>query len=225
MTLIEVIDAARSILNEPLDSARSFPDNTSGFWTDNILMTYHNMVQQEIQQELIQTFEDFFVTQTNISIVNGTAEYNLPSDFVKLRRVEDIRQSPPAEILPVSLNHREVQEDGYLASAGEGRYYLRGTQIVLTDTPAFTNASAVRLHYIKRLADVTASTSTSEIPTEHHRLLIWGIVKLALHQQQSDTGMAEREYERHIARMKQQAEDRQLQRPRKVVRTYERGTI
>jgi hypothetical protein len=225
MTLIEVIDAARSLLNEPLASSRTFPDNTSSFWTDAILTTYHNLIQQEVQQELIQTFEDLFVTQTTLNVVAGTAEYSLPTNHIKLRRVEDVRASEPSEILPVRLNHRERDDVRVTITAGGNGYYLRGSQIVLTDTPTYTNASAIRLHYIHRLADVTTGTASSELPAETHRALVWGIVKLALFQQQTDNTLANAEYQNHLNKLRQQAENRQIQRPRSVVKTVERGFL
>lgn len=223
-TLIEVIDKARNLLAEPLDSTRTFPDNTSTFFTDNILTTYHNLVQEEIQQELIQTYEDFFLTQTALNITDGCASYQLPSGLIKVRRVEDIRNqtnSDPIEIKPVTINNRD--QNGFLLDSGSfrgGGYYLHGTQIILTSTPSFTDASAIQLHYIKKIPDVTAATATSEIPVEFHNVIVWGIVKYALFQQQGDTTIADREYEKLLAKMKRDAENRQVQRPRKVKDVY-----
>jgi hypothetical protein len=191
-------------------------------------MGYHNLIQQEVQQEIIQTFEDYFVTQTNLSIVQGTAEYSLPSGFIKMRRVEDIRNSSaPMEILPTSLNQRQNSFVQTMTSQAlvPQQYYIRGSQLVLTDTPTYTDASAIRLHFLKSIPDVTAGSNSSELPAEHHRVLVWGMVKLALFQQQSDTTLANQEFEKHLQRIKVQAENRQIQRPRKVVRTQEQGYL
>lgn len=227
MTLIEVIDSARALLNEPLAAARTFPDDTSSFWTDTILAKYFNMAQQELQHEIIQTFEDDFVTQSYLSIVNGTAEYTLPSQTIKVRRVEDNRDvAAPVEIVPVTLNNRGgIVHYVHCSTFVGGGYYIRGNQIVLTDTPTFTNASAIRVHFLKALADVTAGSNTSELPEGCTRCLIWGIVKLALFQQQSDTTIANAEYQNHLTKIQKQGEDRQIQRPRKVVEAHSRGVI
>ena len=221
MTLLDVVDAARALLNEPLNSARTFPDNTSSFWTDGQLTTYHNLVQQEVQQTIIQADEDFFVTQTFLGISSNQSDYSLPSTFIKMRLVEDARNSSaPIEIYPVAMNQRGMLAPGSFRQNSSdyrgGAYYLRGAQIVLTDTPTFTNASAIRLNYIYRLTDITASSATSEIPAEHHRLLVWGVVRLALFQQQADTSLADREFEKHMSRLRQEIESRQTQRARRV---------
>jgi len=89
VTLIETIDAARALLNEPLSADRSFPDNTSSFYTDSQLIDYFNIIQQDVSTEIMQTFEDYFLTQTNLTISGGVSDYDLPSRFVKVRRVED----------------------------------------------------------------------------------------------------------------------------------------
>lgn len=219
MTLIEVINAARSILNEPLDPARSFPDNTSSFWTDGTLTTYHNLVQSEIQNELIGSFENFFVTQTTISMIGGVANYALPTDCIQIVRVEDLRSNPtdPIEVEPVTISSRSLRVGPLsLQNTNDDGYYIVGTRIFFGETPTTSFASAVRLFYVQRLSDITSSTSTSEIPIEYHQLLVWGIVKYALLQQQADTTRADVEYEKLIAKMRKQAEDRQIQRPRRV---------
>lgn len=223
MTLIQVIDVARGLLNEPLDASRTFPDNTSSFWTDAQLTAYFNLAQTEVQQEIVQSFEDYFITQTTLSIVNGTAEYTLPSGFNKIRRLEDVRDvRNPSPILPVSLNNRtgdNFSQERNSAAPVTGGYYIRGSQIILTETPTYTDASAIRMHYVKTIGDLSAGSETSEIPAEHHRALVWGVVKFALFQQQSDTTLANQEFEKHLIKIKMQAENRQLQKPRKVVRS------
>lgn len=220
MTLIEVIDAARLILNEPLDTARSFPDNTSSFWTDGTLTTYHNLVQSEIQNELIQVYENLFVTQTTINFVAGSGDYVLPSDFIQMIRVEDLRNTPtdPTEIVPISISDRGAKSTPLtiINNGVNDGYYFVGSKIHFDVTPTMTQGSAVRMFYVQRITDVTASTGVSDIPREYHQLLVWGIVKYALLQQQADTSKADVEYEKLIAKMRKQAEDRQVQRPRKV---------
>ena len=222
MTLIEVIDNARALVNEPLSACRTFPDDTSSFWTDTQLTSYFNIVQSDVENELIQTFEDYFVTQTFLTISAGISEYDLPSGMIKLRRVEDTRgNGRTQEIRPVTINHAE--EDYFTlesASFRGGSYYIRGNQIVLTSTPTFTDNSAIRLHYERKLTDLAIATATSELPPEHHQVLIWGIVRLCLFQQQSDTTLADNEYFRRINNMKKQAENRQVQRPRLVKTVY-----
>jgi hypothetical protein len=222
-TLIEVIDRARLLLNEPLDATRSFPDNTSTFYTDNALRNYVNLVQEECQQEMIQTFEDYFVTEAFLNISAGVAGYDLPSGLIKVRRVEDVGDNTSGhttEVRPVSLNNKTPENFTYTSGTIRGGgYYIHGTRIVFTSTPTFTDSARLKIHYIKKIPDVTAASAISEIPLEHHGVLVWGTVKYALFQGQSDTARADEEYTKRMIKLKRDAETRQIQRPRKVKNT------
>jgi len=222
MTLIEVIDVARALLNEDLDAARTFPDDSSSFFKDTTLRRYFNIVQEEVQNEIIQTFEDYFLTSTFLAITAGCAGYQMPSGAIKVRRLEDVRGSgDPVEILPVTINDRGHTFYELTSSVWKGgSYYLAGNEIVLTDTPSYSNASAIRLHYVRKLAEITSGTNSSELPPEHHGTLVYGIYKMGLIQQQADTTKAELEYEKRLNRLKKYAETRQIQRPRKVKSHY-----
>ena len=225
MTLIEIIDTARNLVNEPLDTARSFPDNTSSFFKDSELTTYFNLLQQEVQQEVIQTYEDYFLTQSFLSITNGVSDYTLPTATIKVRRLEDVRgDGEPLEIFPVTLNDRgsRLLTLGSQSMRG-GAYYLKGDTLALTDTPGFDSTAAYQLHYIKRVSNITAGTASSEIKSEHHGVLVWGLVKYMQHQQQANVealNTAEAEYQRRMIKMVKHAESRQVQRPRKVKSVY-----
>ncbi len=219
MTLIEVIDAARSLCNDELSACRTFPDNTSSFWKDSTLINYFNVIQQDVSLEIMQTFEDYFLTSTDFNISANVAAYTLPTRFVKCRRVEDLENSAaPYEILPTTINERN---DSYFRRTNSGvlsygYYKIQGNQFVLETTPDTTRNSAIRMHYIRALADVTAASNSSDIPVEHHRVIVWGLVRYMLFQEGRDTSKADGEYQAMVLNLKKQAENRQIQRPRKV---------
>jgi hypothetical protein len=183
-------------------------------------MTFHNLSQQEVQQELIQTYEDFFTTQTTVSITGGTTDYSLPTNCIKVRRVEDYRDtSAPTEIKVVRMGDAGVNGLTWNSQASFlGGYFIRGNQICFADTPTTSYPSGVRLFYVPRLADILTASDSSPIPVEFHRALVWGIVKMALISQQSDASVADKEYERALGRMKINAENRQIQQSRSVKR-------
>jgi len=220
MTVLEIIDVARDLINEPLDSSRAFPDNSSGFWKDSTLINYLNIIQDEVQQNIVQVFEDYFLTQTSVDLVAGQKEYALPADFVKMRRVEDNRASTsrPVELMPITLNEKDnfvfpYNDSG--TSYGRG-YYIKGDYLVFDFEPANAANSGVTLYYTQRVGDISAATSVSEIPLEHHKALVWGVASMALTQQQSDNNVAELKYERYLQRMKLETENRVTQRSRTV---------
>jgi hypothetical protein len=226
MTLIEVIDLARNLLNEPLDSSRTFPDNSSNYFTDQVLMNYFNQTQQEIAETIRQSFEHYFVTSTTVDIVADQGEYTLNSAVMKIVRVEWISPDPlaPTEIFPITFNEKDNYQglNATISGAGEVRVYsIVGDSLSLRPLPERNINSAVRYWFDKKLTDLTAGSAISQIPPAYHEVLAWGIVKKALFQQEAlgdSIVVANNEFNRLKQEIQVWAEDRQIQRPRTVRR-------
>jgi hypothetical protein len=231
MTVIETIDLARDLLNEPLASGRSFPDDSSSFYEDSTLLGYFNREQQILQNILVQSHEHFFVTSTSIDIVADTDEYSLASGVMKLVRVEWIggTNQDPIEIMPMSFNEKELHQGlkiGVTAVGDVRTYAIKGDSLLLRPKPKSTQASGVKYYYVQRLPDLASGTSTSPIPPEFHEAISWGIYKRSLIQQEASAEsvtVALAEYNRLISEVRQWAENRQIQRPRFVKRRKFRG--
>lgn len=222
MTVLQIVDTCRAYLQEPLNTARTFPDNTSSFWKDDDMIVYLNLEQHAVANKMNEAGEHFFVTATTIDLVAGTREYSLPDDSVKIIRVESYRDSSsPVEIYPVSFNDT-ARIATRVSSAGEpNTYSLLGQQIVLSPRPEQTQASGVNITYVYKVPEFISASSISHIPLEFHEILVWGIVKKCLFQQEG-TGealvAASTEYNRLMRDMSKQIEKRQAQRPRRVKR-------
>lgn len=227
MTVIETIDLARELLNEKLDSTRTFPDDTNSFYEDSTLLGFFNREQQIIQNVLIQSFENYFITSTSISVVNGTDEYAMASGVVKILRVEwaaDSADQDPTEMYPISFNEKEIYQ-GFnigVTAVGDARTYaIKGNSLVIRPAPKTSKANAIKYYYVQRLPDLTSGTSTSAIPAQYHEAISWGIYKRALIQQEASTesvAVALNEYNRLVKEMMSWAENRQIQKPRFVKR-------
>lgn len=226
-TLLEIVDLARSLLNEELSAGRTFPDDTSSFWRDTTLREYANRAQHEVAGMINQVHEFFFVTSTSITLSASVDEYALPLDVLKIVRVEDIvTENNPIELLPITFNDKDAYalnyNTGLLAvreNVGQPRQYaIKGDRIVFRPRPASNQASAIRVHYIKRLSDLSAASDVSEVPDEWYELLGWGVVKKAQYQQEGDTTVAIAEFNRLSKGMMNSLENRQVQRPRFVKR-------
>src|SRR3990167_3188511 len=220
MTLIEVIDLARALLNEPLATSRAdnaFPDDTSSFFTDTEIVRFINQAQRELNMTVIQSYENYLTTEADLNISANVDAYTLNTAVIKILRVEDIRNSPATEIFPISLNEKELYAGRFyhdLVNQGNpDRYFLRGNSIVFRPIPDFTQNSSVRVFFAKRLADFVATTGTagatsvSEIPSEYHEALAWKAVSMAWKKQQTDSTPADREFLRLKEEMKLALED------------------
>ena len=230
MTVLETIDLARNMLNEPLDASRTFPDNSSNFYTDTVLLNYLNREQQLLQNFIIQSHENYFVTSVNVNIVSNTDEYALNSSVIKILRMEWIADDPlrSTEIHPISFNEKEnyIGLSHGITGTGEIRAYaIKGDTLTFRPVPSTTTASAVRYYFVKKLADLVSQSQVSEVPENYHEILSWGIYKRALLQQEGSAesyAVASKEYESMVEEMMKQLDDRQIQRPRYVKRNRNR---
>ena len=226
MTLIQVIDAARQIVKDELDSARTFPNNSSSFFTDSEMTTWFNLTQKEVQNKLIQTFENFFVTSTSIDIVANQEEYSMPIDHVKIIRVEDIQNtSAPIEVYPISFNDKErytpIFNTNITALGYVHGYSIKGNSFIFRPRPDRSINSGVRVYYSKQIPDYVSATSCSIIPDNFHEALMWGVIRRAYAKQESTPealSMAEGNFNRLMKEMVNTAENRQVQRSRRVKR-------
>lgn len=225
-TVLQVIDSARAYLKDPLDASRSFPDDSSTFFKDSDLLDWYNYTQREVQNKLLQSFENWFVTSTSITIVSGQAEYSMPSDVLKVVRVEDQENSSsPVEVSPITLNEKDNYSN--LLSANDTdlgsvwNYAIKGNSFIFRPIPQTSTANKIKVFYSKRLPDYSSASSISELPLEYHELLVWGTVKRGLILQESTPeamAVANGEWNRLMLAMSTTSEDRQIQRPRFVKR-------
>lgn len=227
MTLIETIDAARKILKHKLNPARTFPDDSSSFLEDSEMIDWYNWAQMETQNKLVQTFENWFVTSTAISIVAGTEEYSMPSGCLKILRVEDIKNPDnPIEIPPMSFNDKDRNYwntiIGRSSSVSElGNYAIKGNRIVFRPKPTFSNTQGVKVYYERRVDTIISATDSSIIPQEYHELIMWGVVENGLIKMEATAeamSMVLARRNRLVQDLIITGENRQIQRSRTVRR-------
>lgn len=107
-------------------------------------------------------------TTTTISVVAGTASYNLPSDFLKLYKA---RYEWKALEL---IRYEEIDNTTYTGSPEY--YYIRANKIWFYPIP--DKALSIELIYTKRLSTLSDSQD-SEIPARANRLLVlWASIIL-----------------------------------------------
>jgi hypothetical protein len=226
MQVIEIIDFARNILKSPLDAARAFPDDSSSFFSDTILLNFLNREQNVLQNKLIQSFENWFTTSCAININSGQEAYDMPSGCMRIIRMESTEDPEnPREIFPMSFNDKEkystVLVNGVTSVGQLNHYAIFGGKIYVRPKPKKSTTNGLTFFYVRKLDDLTSGTQVSDIPGEYHELLAWGIVKRGMIMQEANAeaiAIISNEYNRLYAEMAVNAEDRQSQRPRQVKR-------
>lgn len=139
------------------------------------MMGYCNEAIDEAEAEILTLYEDYFLTSEALSLVEGTANYDLPSD-IYAQKIRSIIYSDGAntlyEIKPISNLQKFLKiAEGQMAGgeAEDYRYFLKnsateGNQLVLVPESRETSATVATLWYIRNALRVTASSDEIDIP-------------------------------------------------------------
>lgn len=144
------------------------------FVTATELMDYCNEAIDECEKLIHNLSEDYFLTRSTITLVNGTEEYSLPSDIYahKIRSIMYRNGSTVYEIKRIRDWRKFEAYESDKASGGGGNpiyaYFLLHTtagtpKILLSPTP--TEAGAYpKIWYIRNANKITSTADTIDIP-------------------------------------------------------------
>jgi hypothetical protein len=196
-------------LAQMIIEARYTLDETSAVaWTDAEITVYINHAQQEIAS-IISTFdEDWFTTSANATVTASVSTVSLPSDCIAVRRIEwingDTTLSNPRRLQPIEWRDKGMGWAYYLlnlsVTGAPYYYFFQGSNLYLDPRPSATKVAALRIWYIKRLADLTG-TDTSEIPAQWHKAIVLRSVIQACRKMEQDTAELQKDYDKYIKEM------------------------
>lgn len=140
---------------------RQFGDDTEAQITAADIMRWANEAQLEIARKT-----DALLTSTTIPSVIGTAEYNLPVDFLRVDRVSYNGASLPRTTvrdLDRTFPNRNVTP---VVNATPTRYFVRRKRVGVYPSP--DSVKDITVEYTARPADLTVPGSISTLPVEFH---------------------------------------------------------
>jgi len=221
---------AKTLETLRLNTRMLLDEQTAADWSVAQVDSAINYAYQEIVTAAMESYEDYYIKDTNLDTVEDQQEYDVdtddfPDDFFKMRRVEinydtSNDNSSPARALPVSFD--DVQRDLgntnlSIATRGKPNYYLIGMgsnlKLGFLPVPDESGTDAIKLWYIYIVDDMSATTDTPDIPYEDRfsRLIGYGAAADLLRKGQQEEVAAARyraEFELGLEKMKQQLEDR-----------------
>ena len=136
-------------------------------------LRYINQAYAVVTNELNLVNSNYNVSdEIDISVVAGTAEYDLADDFSDVVSCWHSDNGEKIEFIKIS----EVPEYNENTS-GKLRYYLRGSKIGFVPTP--TEATTVKMRYKKNSTAVTSLFDDIDIPENNYYIVIDYMVFLA----------------------------------------------
>jgi hypothetical protein len=217
-TLQDLISRVRFYIDEP----------TAQNYTDAQITLAINFAQQVVAEEIVHEYEDYFEVQAQLNptgtppgTIAGTEFYNLPTDFLKFKRIERTDTFEP--IRPIDQNEKLYGPYG-IGGPTQGTpmyYYVTGNSVAFNPIPE--SAIPILMTYIQRLSDMVTTADVSAIPAEHHDLMaIRASIDMFINGEQ-DTSQLMSIWEEGLNRLTRTMRQRQVQEPKMVRRAAEHG--
>jgi len=173
---------------------RTYLDEVSAAdWTDSQVDMAINAAYQQTITAVIQTFEDYYLTKTQLNTVADQQEYGnsdgIPTNLFKIRRVEinynpDASGSKAQRALPVNFDEVRTNLDNNLVGLSVNRnpgYYKYGfgsnLKIGFIPAPTKNGTNAISIWYIPTLSDLSSPTDSLNIP--YPDMFWWAIPLIA----------------------------------------------
>lgn len=198
-------------------------DKDNGYFTTSDLNSYINQAAKEVQKIILQSFEDQWVKCVETYTVVNQQEYNLPSDFKKLNRIElvlsgnSITNESRQRLYKITRNQQDSVV-GYNTGT-PAVYFFQNNKIIIQ--PAPDSAKVLRLDYTYTIADMSSDSDTPDIPDEYQEFIavLAAITCLTRDTRDASTYIEKRRY--YEQQLKRDAEQRNIDEPRTVVQTQE----
>jgi hypothetical protein len=191
----------------------------SSFITSPEWLDYINEGLGKLHELLVETFEDYEVTSTSVTLVAGTETYALPADFFKERGVDYVEGSTRYTLDPFEFAERNDMEilAGASGFATAYRYAIVGANLRVSPKP--TAAGTLTLWYVPQVTLLAADGDT--LPTRYslawERYIVLYAAIQGLDKEESDTSKLEARLEREERKIASAASTRRAGAPRRVV--------
>lgn len=148
----------------------------SQFVTDAEIRSYLNASYREFYDMLVSKYEnDYFLSESSISIVANTTIYSLPSDFYKARGVDLlINTSQRVPLSRYNFSNRNRAYSNYNFPY-ELEYRIQGNNIIFTPTPSGSHTayiwytpSPMKLQSVTATGATKANPAVYTVPSPHY---------------------------------------------------------
>ena len=147
-------------------------DTSNGYFTVPQLDVFINQAQRECQKLLINAGEDYYTKCATTTTVSGQRDYLLPSDFVKILRIEYVTQGS-GDTASVQRLHQITRQEQDVArgsvSGDPTNYFFNKTTFSLVPVP--NRVLTMHLYYADRVTDMSNDSDIPDVPEDYHEYL------------------------------------------------------
>jgi len=223
---------AKSLITLRNDTRHYLDENTQADWLDTDLTRIINKHYHRVVTAVMETFENYYMTEATADTIANQQEYALPSDFFKLRRVEinyDIVGDPTSFMRALPSDLDQVRNslskvDVSTIISRNPNYYIQGSIIGFLPIPNKNGDEAIKIWYIRYLTDLVSDSETLDIPypDRYFSIITKATAAEALRKGQQEPIEAKRledEAQKDIDNMKRELEDRIAEESKTIIDT------
>jgi hypothetical protein len=151
---------------------RQWSDDTNGtYFDDTALNPFIRMAEIEVQKQLIQAGEMYYEKCQQTTLVTNQWDYILPSDFLKIHRLELVLSGSGVNEDRKLLSKVTMNQQGMLGNAAGTpvAYIIKKNRITLFPTP--DSAKTLRMFYSYRLTPMANDSDTPDVPEEYQEYI------------------------------------------------------
>lgn len=195
-------------------------DDPNGlYFTDSIVNNWINLAHRQVQMELLQAGENWYMKPVESYTVIGQSDYVLPSDFIYEHRLEIVLNGTGTNEnrQPLSVITTNQQDLISIALGTPDSYYIKKDRVTISPTPQ--SAYLLRLYYSPMVADLTSDSDVPDVPEQFMEMVaLFAAFNGYIKDDRVPNNLMSKK-EEFKAIMKQSAEDRTQDKSRQVVIT------
>ena len=194
---------------------RSDMENST-FVSDSELTSYINSSLAELYDLLVAAYGDeyFLANPYPISVVTGTADYTLPTDFYKLKGVDaSVNGSQWLNVLPFNFNERNRGQNGAPETL---RYRIMGSNIKFN--PAVS--ASVQIWYVPVAPTLVSDADTFNDVNKYSEYIVVDAAIKMLQKEESDVSVLMAQKQALKRRLEEMAGNRDAGSPESVTDIY-----
>lgn len=194
-------------------------DLNAGYFTETQCNAWLNRALREVQKQLLDAHEYYYLKCVYTTTVVNQREYTLPLDFLCSHRLEYILSgSGVSEVVQSQAIMTLNQQDFFGKAAGTpGAYVVKKSSLVLF--PAPDTATTLRFFYSHRIDDMNSDGDVPDVPEQYQEYIALLAAQNAFIKDDRVPNNLLEKIQEYKTMMKNAAEERQQDAPRTVIKS------
>lgn len=215
----------RNLVWYMVDDQQGISTGTGGYFTNTQVNAFLNNSQKEVQKQLLQAGEMYYLKTAETTTVSAQQDYVFPSDFLKLHRLEYVLSGSTPTTEDTQMLQRVTLNQTNLIDSKSGTpmaYTVKKNRFSLYPIPD-TSGKTLRLYYSYRIVDMVADGDTPDVPDEFSEYIALLASELCHIKDDKASVQLQSKINAYLALLKQMAEDRAEDSSRNVILTTDDG--